>query len=291
MNRSPSPYANALAHLEYRAYRESALPLNPLCRSFALTHGRRTARCVVLLHGYTNCPHQFRRFAEQVHSRGHTVYVPRMPHHGMADRMSEALAQFSRAELLASFALSLEIAHGLGERVDLLGLSAGANLAAYAAQYRSDIHQAVLISPVLGSSQIHPWLTSFIALTSSILPNRFVWWDPELLDQGHTMQHTYPRFGSRALGIVAQLGLEVLAAARRAPHRARDLVVVANAFDEAVTLPPIERLIARWRAQAAPVRDYCFPVEQQIIHDLLDPQQELQQVDLVYPKLLELMRL
>ncbi|RRR76193.1 MAG: alpha/beta fold hydrolase, partial [Candidatus Viridilinea halotolerans] len=277
MNRST--YTTALTLLDQQAAREAALPLNPCCRSFALTHGRRTARCVVLLHGYTNCPQQFRRFAEAVYQQGHNVYVPRMPHHGMADRLSAALGNFSRAALLTEFAATFDLAHALGERVDLLGLSAGANLAAYAAQYRNDIHQAIIISPVLGSYQIHPWLTAFIALTSSIMPNRFLWWDETLRERGHTLLHTYPRFGSRALGCIAQLGLEVLAAARTKPHRARDVVVVINPSDEAVTVPPIERLIARWRAQAAPLRTYYFPAELKLIHDLIDPEQELQQVD------------
>lgn len=282
-------YEAALAQLEQIATAEAAPAINPLCRGFARTHGRRTARCVLLLHGYTNCPQQFRRFAELLHVRGHSVYVPRMPRHGMADRLSEELGRLGRAELLAALDAAMALAHGLGERVDVLGLSAGANLAAYAAQRRPDLHQAVVIAPVLGAPTVAAWLTPALARMAVLAPNQFRWWDPQLRDQRRGVLHAYPRFATRSLGMLVQLGLEVLAEARRAPPRARVIVVVYNAADTAVARRPIELLVARWRAQGATVREHCFAAELGLIHDIIDPDQEQQRVAYVYPLLLELM--
>jgi pimeloyl-ACP methyl ester carboxylesterase len=285
----PLTYEAALARLAQIAAAEADPAINPLCRGFAHTHGRRMARCVLLLHGYTNCPQQFRRFAELLHARGHSVYVPRMPRHGMADRMTAELGRLGRAELLAALTEALALAHGLGERVDVLGLSAGGNLAAYAAQHRPDVHQAVVIAPVLGAPAVASWATPLLARAAATLPNQFRWWDPQLRDARRGVAHAYPRFATRSLGMLVALGLEVLTAARGASPLARDLVVVYNAADQAVARPPIELLVARWRAQGANVRTCCFAAELGLIHDLIDPDQEQQRVEYVYPLLLELM--
>lgn len=284
----PLTYAAALTQLAQIATAEATPALNPLCRGFALTHAQRSERCVLLLHGYTNCPQQFRRFAEQLHERGHSVYVPRLPRHGMADRLTTELAQLSRAELLSTLDAGLAIAHGLGERVDVLGLSAGANLAAYAAQHRADVHLAVVIAPVLGTPAIAAWATPALAWAAEIIPNLFRWWDPVLRNQRRGVPHAYPRYATRSLGVVARLGLEVLAEARESRPRAREILLVANAFDTAVTLAPIERLAARWRAHGAAVREHCFAAELKLIHDIIDPEQEQQRIEYIYPLLLEL---
>src|SRR6476661_2183772 len=45
--------------------------------SLIYVHGRRTPRALVLMHGITNSPRQFRELAEQFHARGYNVIVPR----------------------------------------------------------------------------------------------------------------------------------------------------------------------------------------------------------------------
>lgn len=282
-------YDEAMARIATVAGEEEDPALNPLCRGYALTHGARAARCVLLLHGYTNCPYQYRDFARLVHARGHNVYVPRMPCHGMADRLTEALAALTGPMLLAWLDAALAVAGGLGARVDVLGISAGANLAAYAAQHRPEVYQAVIFAPVLGTPTVAAWATPVLARVAAILPNQFRWWDPERREQRNDLLHAYPRFATRSLGAVASLGLGVLRDAGRSRPVARDIVFVINEADPAVTLPPIEELLARWRARGAPVREHRFPAALGLIHDLLDPGQPQQRVDLVYPALLELL--
>jgi alpha-beta hydrolase superfamily lysophospholipase len=282
-------YDEAMARVAAVAREEEDPALNPLCRGYALTHGARAARCVLLLHGYTNCPYQYRDFAKLVHARGHNVYVPRMPCHGMADRLTEALAHLSAPMLLAWLDAALAVAAGLGARVDVLGISAGANLAAYAAQHRPAVHQAVIFAPVLGSPTVAAWVTPALVRASAILPNQFRWWDPERRAERGELPHAYPRFATRSLGAITGLGLDVLRDAGREPPVASDIALVINEADPAVTLPPIEELLARWRARGAPVREHRFPAALGLIHDLIDPGQPLQRVDLVYPALLELL--
>src|SRR5437867_9128476 len=57
----------------------------PECVTRLLSHGARTARVVVLLHGLTNCPAQFDSRARTAFPRDANGLAPRLPHHGFAD--------------------------------------------------------------------------------------------------------------------------------------------------------------------------------------------------------------
>jgi pimeloyl-ACP methyl ester carboxylesterase len=282
-------YEAALARLAAIEGAEAGPELNPDCRGFALTHGGRAARCTVLLHGYTNCPRQFRSFAPLLHARGHNVYVPRLPFHGLADRLTVEQARLDRRAMLAYLDDALAVGHGLGEQVGVLGLSAGGNLAAYAAQHRGDLAQAVIIAPVFGAPAVAAWATAPLAAAAAVLPNQFRWWDPATRMARRGPAHCYPRFSTRALGAIVRLGLGVLRDARRRPPAAREVIVVSNAADPSVRLPPIEELLRRWRAHGVTVREQRFAASLGLLHDLMDPDQERQQVALVYPVLLELL--
>ena len=96
--------------------------LHPSYRHQVLAHGRQTERVVVLLHGITSSPPQFRALGELFHSRGHNVFIPCLPRHGMADRMTVELASLTADELRVWMDEVIDIAQGLGERVKELAL-------------------------------------------------------------------------------------------------------------------------------------------------------------------------
>lgn len=281
-------YEEALGRLRAIAASEAALPLNPVGHSFALNHGATAERCYVLIHGYTNCPQQFRAFGELLHARGHNVYVPRLPYHGLADRLNNEHGRLDRAALLRYLDDALAVARGLGRRVGVIGISAGAVLAAYAAQFHADVSYAMPIAPVLGSPSSPRWVTLPLANAARVLPNRYRWWDPVNKDSRRSPPHCYPRYATRVLGTITRMGFEVLQAARRRPPCARAIVMVLNEADEAVDNRPNELMAAYWHAHGARLRLHTFPRERRVIHDCIDPAQELQQVDYVYPILLDL---
>lgn len=288
VTRHAPSYEEALERLRAIAASEAALPLNPVGHSFALNHGAAAERCYVLIHGYTNCPQQFRAFGELLHARGHNVYVPRLPYHGLADRFNNEHGRMDRAALLRYLDEALAVARGLGRRVGVIGISAGAVLAAYAAQFRAEVHYAMPIAPVLGTPSIPRWVTLPLANAARVLPNRYRWWDPVHKDSRRSPPHCYPRYATRVLGTITRMGFEVLRAARRRPPCARAIVMVLNEADEAVDNLPNELMAAYWHAHGARVHLHMFPRERQVIHDCIDPAQELQQVDYVYPILLDL---
>ncbi len=281
-------YEEALGRLRAIAASEAVLPLNPVGHSFALNHGATAERCYVLIHGYTNCPQQFRAFGELLHARGYNVYVPRLPYHGLADRLNNEHGRLDRAALLRYLDDALAVARGLGRRVGVIGISAGAVLAAYSAQFRAEVHYAMPIAPVLGTPSIPRWVTLPLANAARVLPNRYRWWDPVNKDSRRSPPHCYPRYATRVLGTITRMGFEVMRAARRRPPCARAIVMVLNEADEAVDNRPNELLAAYWHAHGARLRLHIFPRERRVIHDCIDPAQELQQVDYVYPILLDL---
>ena len=90
----------------------------------------------LLLHGLSNCPRQYIRFAPLLFARGANVLVPRLPLHGGVDLSGRALAALTSEELCRFGDAVVDVACGLGERITVLGLSGGGVLAAWIAQVR-----------------------------------------------------------------------------------------------------------------------------------------------------------
>ncbi|MCA1554470.1 MAG: alpha/beta fold hydrolase, partial [Chloroflexi bacterium] len=124
--------------------------INPLCRTVLLTHGRQVENAVVFLHGFTNCPQQFRTLAQNLFDLGWNVLVPRMPCHGCSNRLTDDIMRLSADELATFTDSVIDAAHGLGEHVTVAGLSLGGNMALWAAMQRDDIDRVVAVAPLLG---------------------------------------------------------------------------------------------------------------------------------------------
>ncbi|MEV4508489.1 alpha/beta fold hydrolase [Dactylosporangium sp. NPDC049525] len=111
------------------------------------THGRRTARAVLMLHGYTHGPGQVAGLAELFFERGCTVYAPRAPRHDPGE--PGAHQGFTAAQLLRYAGDALDVAAALGEEVGVVGVSAGAALATWLGAHRGDrVARLLLITPL-----------------------------------------------------------------------------------------------------------------------------------------------
>lgn len=259
---------------------------HPLCRTELLTHGLQTPRVIVLLHGFTNCPHQFHQLALQLYTHGNNVLKVRLPRHGLADRLTDDLAQLTAAEILDHTETMLNIATGLGAAVTAVGFSLGGVIAGWAAQHRSDLDHVVLIAPALGIRPLPAWSWCLGGKLLTFLPNIHQWWNPVLKQKAPGPQHAYPRFASRAAGVLLQLGCQVRDDAQHHKPRARAITVITNPNDPLVAPSAIEQTLIGWRKQGALVNTYTLPAEWALIHDFIDPTQVEQQVDRVYPQLI-----
>jgi len=283
----PAPdYAAALERLEeLRALDDDAV--NPVCYSRGLLHGQRTRRAVILIHGLTNCPQQWAPFADLLHARGINVLLPRMPRHGYADRLTTDMGNL-RAEELRDFGdRVVDIAAGLGDEVVIAGISAGGIVAAWAGQYRPELAKSILIAPSLGfgafSGKVQLLLMNVALVLPDIATQRFTKVD-------RAMPYAYIGWSSRALGEVLRLGLATFLAALKQRPVVQNLLIITNANDPAVNNGLTRQLVSLWQTRGLQqVTFYEFDRSEGLEHDLIDPNNPKQRVDMVYPILLDLL--
>lgn len=257
----------------------------PAAKTALLEHGRRTPLAVVLLHGYTNNPAQFSAFAPLVFERGANVFVPRMPEHGDADRLTNRIADLTAGDLVRATAEALDVAAGLGERVGVLGISMGGTQAAYAAQY-CDIEIAVPVAPEFALLELPYPVSRLAGRVLQWLPNFFMWWDPRDRER-HRPATAYPRFSTRALAQTLAIGDDVYAAARRQAPQARRIVTVVNRCDPAVNNDVTRQVVLEWQGWKPQCAQYVELRRLPQNHDVVDPHNPLARTDLVYPRLLQ----
>jgi esterase/lipase len=279
-------YTEALQRVEIFRAQEPA-KMNPVCQLQLMTHKQKVERAIILVHGYTNCPQQFHQLGQRFYDLGYNVLIAPLPHLGLADRMTEAHGQL-KAEELATYAdETVDIAQGLGEHVAMMGFSAGGTAAAWAAQNRSDIDLAVIICPVFGLKQIPTPLTVAAMNISGLLPDSFEWWDP-VLQSKVSPTYAYPRYSKHALVQILRLGYATQGEAQRMQPASKKIAVVLNANDTAVNNVLAVDVVKNWQAHDIHLTTYEFDAYLKLGHDLIDPTQPDQKIDVVYPRLMDL---
>jgi carboxylesterase len=146
--------------------------------------------------------------------------------------------------------------------------------------------KAVLIAPSLGFGHYGEWLQLVFMNLMLALPDvethRFSRVD-------RAMPYAYVGWSSRALGEVLRLGVATARAAVRQRPASQHLIVVTNANDMAVSNQLTRQLVAIWQSRGLRrVEYYEFDRDQRLEHDLIDPNNPNQHIDLVYPILLDL---
>lgn len=267
---------------------QSLEPLHDGCGTRLLLHGERTERVVVLLHGYTKCPNQYDALAQLLHQQGYSVIVPRYPFHGYADTMTDALAEMTAERLLETVQEAVDVACGLGEHVTVLGFSLGGLLASWLAQHRADLDYVLIVAAPFTVHTFPAWMNRILANLFIMLPPSFIWWDGKAKADAHRGIFAYPRFPSNSFGHLLRIGLLVQQSARRQRPAARNIVISANPTDESVDNRGAQRLLDRWREHGANVYWHEFDEEWGLAHEIMDPLHKMQQVERVYPLLLEL---
>jgi alpha-beta hydrolase superfamily lysophospholipase len=280
-------FADTVKRIEAIQARDTA-EINPLCRTRFFSHGERVARAIVFLHGYTNDPAMFAQLGEAFFARGYNVFIPRLPLHGFANRLTDAHAKLNADELRAETNAALDIARGLGDHITIAGISLGGVLAAFAAQSRADVDRAVLIAPAFSTARFPMRANTALAHALLKLPNRFIWWDSK---QKANLEpaHAYPRFSTHALARSYLIGADIYQRARKEKPAARAILSITTAPDPAVNNRVTAQLVARWRARGAAVREYEFRGAQiPSLHDIIDPAQPAHRIELFYPVLIDL---
>lgn len=253
--------------------------------SLLYVHGHRTPRSVLLVHGITNSPRQFRELAEQLHERGYNVIVPRLPEHGMLGADVSRL-QTLTAERYRDYAdRSVDIAAGLGDSVFVMGLSTGGNVAAWIAQHRPDVRRVLVIAPALSLGKTPRPLDAPLMNVLERVPNVTI-----RKDADPTRPHAYFGVSSRAVGEMLRFGTSVVQDATRGAPAVRDVRMVLNQNDHTIDPGSANRLSALWTARdstIAPV--FWLDARLGLPHDLIDVTQKCGVPSVVYPTLIALL--
>ena len=280
-------YTDAMQRVESIQAEEREKSLSEHGRTIVMTHGVPTDRVFVLLHGLTNAPEQFRQLGQQLFHQGANVVIPRLAHHGLAERMNTEQGDLRASDLINQAETGLDIATGLGKHITLVGLSVTGVAAAWIAQHRPEPDAVFLLAPYFGPKPVSDRLTPVAAKALSRIPNGFVWWDGTAKENLPGSDQVYPRFATRQIGETLRLGLDVAAA--DAPMKAPRVHIVLTEADEAVNNHRTLRLMERWKSESPNTQFTLsvFPEADGVPHDFIDPNQLDAQTERVYPKLLE----
>jgi alpha-beta hydrolase superfamily lysophospholipase len=275
--------------LAIRNAEEASGVINPVCESLLMTHGEFTPKVIVFFHGFTSCPEQFRELGQQFYDMGYNVYIPLIPDHGRADRDRDALLGTTAEELAAFATQSMDIAYGLGEEVIVAGLSGGGTIAAWVAQTREDVNEAVIIAPFLGIGFIPTPLNRSIARILDDIPNFDMWWDPSAKENNPlTANYAYPGYPLRALAEYLRLGFATQDLAKQQKPGVDSIVVITNAHDESVNHGITNQLVQAWQQHGEEyLRTYEFERALNLPHDLITPTREDSNPGLVYPVIID----
>lgn len=290
---TPAPaktFQEAMAKFSALQKEEEALPLRPEGRSRIFSHGKKTARVFVLLHGLTNCPEQFVPLARILFDSGANVVLPRARYAGYADRLNDLQGLQSGQDLLDQAAVGLDIAAGLGDRVSLVGLSGSAVAAAWMAENREGIESVLLLSPFF-SLYGHPvWMIDFLSAVLSKLPNFYKWWNDDLQDKLPGPPYVYPRYGSRCMADTVQLSRNVRANMDRRPLQCGRMDILITGTDVGANNNLSRKMEEDWNARSpGSVTLFEFPKQDGVPHDMVDRFQPDQKTAISYPKILQLL--
>jgi carboxylesterase len=252
----------------------------PMGRSILLTHGHRTARSVVLLHGFTDSPRQFAALADSLYAEGDNVYVPRLPHHAERGGDVSRLARVT-AEGLRDFAdAATDVAAGLGDSVTVVGLSAGGTVAAWIGQNRREVQRVVLIAPAFQVTHVPSFFERALVNLGSRGPN------VTHKSGNETEQPDLdPGVATKGIAQVFRLGIAVRRSANDLPPLTKEMVLLVNAHDRTVKAAPAIDLARAWAHNGMAVRVYEFPDSLNLPHNVMEAAHRGGNAFAVYPTL------
>ncbi len=231
---------------------------------------------IVLLHGLGTCPAQMAALAAVLADDGYIVYVPLLPEHGQIGGDGGSLDGLTAERYRAFGDRTVDIARGFGVPVSVLGISAGANVAAWIGQHRPDVDVAVVVSPSLGFGRVPGFVTTGAMNLFGRLPSIAFPWGAEL-------PHTSGGLATRPVAETFNFGRSLIESAGKAEPAARRTVVVMNEHDATMSR---DLTLALANGMQAEVQ--AIPAALRVPGDSIDPLAPGARIDVSYPLLVRL---
>jgi esterase/lipase len=272
-------YLDAVSRAERQIAADDSIAA-PGGATLLLSHGRRTPRVVVLLHGFTDSPRQFAALADSLYAKGDNVLVPRLPHHAERGKDASELARLTAAELCRTGDAAIDIATGLGDSVIVVGLSVGGTVAAWTAAHRTEVRRAVVIAPPFEVAHVPSMLERPLVNFGSHVPNV-----SHRAAADTARPDRDPGFATHGLAQVLRLGLAVRRDAERFSPATAEVLFLVNANDHTVKTAPVIDLARAWNRRGTAVTVYEFPDSLALPHNIVDPINRPAKSGAVYPVL------
>jgi pimeloyl-ACP methyl ester carboxylesterase len=290
--RPVSGYEEAITAVQQIQEEDNLAKSHNVCITKLFEHGHKTEHVFILLHGFTTCPEQFNELGKQYFDAGANVIIPRMPYHGLEDRLTDDLAKLKGEDLAVFGDRLIDIAHGLGNKVTVMGISGGGTLTTWLAQNRADVDYAYPIAAFFGLAFIPASLTKFFARFIYTLPNFFMWWDPRTkADNPYSIYYAYPRYPMRGIVELMRLGMATQAQAEKYPAKAGSITMVLNDAEPGVSNGDLVRLLETWRKQGKQnLFEYHFEKEMKLPHDIITPGTPGVPVEQIFPRLMSMVK-
>ena len=281
---APLAYDSALARVAQRQSADDSVVARG-GRSILMTHGMRTPRVFVLLHGFTDSPTQFASVGARLYGAGDNVYIPRLPRHAERVAPVRTLGRV-RAGELASFGDSVvDVARGLGDTVVVVGLSAGGTIAGHVAQTRREVHRAILIAPAIAAGLIDEDNSHVLVALAARLP------EVTRTDKPDTTRPDFVQgLTTRGLAEVLRLGQVVRQKAIDDSPGAAEMLFLLNELDHTVSEEASMALAQSWFDHGAQVQVYRFPKSLKLPHNVMEIPERGGNPDVVMPVLEALVR-
>lgn len=285
-------YEEAVARVKAMQATEDRDLTREVCITKLYDHGHQTEHVIVLIHGFTNCPEQFNELGKQYQDAGNNVLIPLTPYHGLSDRLTDALINLTAENLTGFGDEIIDIAHGLGKKITVMGISGSGTLVAWLAQNRADIDFAFTIAPLFGLAFIPSALTGIFERAALLLPNIFLWWDPRTkADNPYSIYYAYPRYPTRALAEILRLAMITRAQAKKAAPKAGNITLIINDAEPAVSNAEIVKFMRLWRKHGkVNVKDVHLERSMKLPHDILTPGTPGLPIEDIYPRLIGAVR-
>ncbi len=266
---SPNPaadYEEAVAWFETAVSAEENILMSPESASVLMTHGEKTDKVYVLVHGWTNSPYQWSDFGQLLYDRGYNVLIMRMPYHGLASHDAGEL-QYATPELVRDYAdNTVDIAAGLGDEVHVVGLSVGGEVSSWIAQNRADVTRVMPIAPMFGIGKIPAFASHFLANAATHLPNISVTSPGEAV-----RDHVYQGQSTKGVANAVLFGRPLFEQAEGEKTAVSDIILVTNDNDTTVNNNLTNDLLNLWQEMGTSPETYIFAKALGYPHDLIDP--------------------
>jgi alpha-beta hydrolase superfamily lysophospholipase len=291
----PNPvgnYEQAIARVKVMEEEDSQDLARDVCITKLYDHGRQTEHVIIFIHGFTNCPEQFNELGKQYFEAGNNVFIPRMPYHGLSDRLTNALVDLTAENVAAFGDQVIDIARGLGKKITVMGISGSGTLVAWLAQNRADIDFAFAIAPLFGLAFIPPAFTKLFERIIFLLPNFFLWWDPRTkAENPYSIYYAYPRYPTRALVEIIRLAMITRAQAEKSPPKAGKITMIINDAEPAVSNAEILNFLRLWQKHGkGNLSEFHFEKEMKLPHDIITPGTPGVPIGEIQPRLLNVVR-